>query len=290
MSLTGDRRADEGRGPDRRPAGRHERRVRRGGRAARARAHRARAGWCGRRCWPASSGCTPTRAPGGRSASEVPGLVGHPPRGDRAVRHVSAPPPPRCRWPAAPRGCGGRSRGAIGLRRRRPAVRARTSTGSRTATTLTAAIEAVFADGGGRALAAAAGRRGGPGGQGAHASTTSTPGTRRCPRACCSTCEHPVLGALQLPGLAAAVRRQRLLRRTARAPAASAVRGARRGDPELARRRGVTSRRANDPAQEQRTCGKVAPQLDARPPYQGTCVDVAVTLHLRRLGVHACPP
>ena len=43
--------------------------------------------------------------------------------------------------------------------------------------------------------------------------TTSTRGTRRCPRGCCSSVEHPTLGAIDLPGLTAALRRQRPLRR-----------------------------------------------------------------------------
>ena len=64
--------------------------------------------------------------------------------------------------------------------------------------------------------------------------TTSTPGTRRCPRACCSSVDHSTLGPVDLPGLAAALRRQPVLRRPLRARRPADPRPAQRVDPGVA--------------------------------------------------------
>ena len=87
MSITGTEPADQGRRPDRGPDRRHERRLRRGRRAARARPRPAAAASCARRCWPAWSACTPSRAPVDRGRRGARPLR-RPPPVDRAVRHV----------------------------------------------------------------------------------------------------------------------------------------------------------------------------------------------------------
>ena len=102
-------RADEGRRPDRRPARRDVRRLRRRGRAARARAHRTGPRWSAPACWPRSSACTPTRAPGGPSRARCRPRSATTTRRSRRTA-CSTPPMRRSRWPAAARGCGAPSR------------------------------------------------------------------------------------------------------------------------------------------------------------------------------------
>ena len=106
MSLTGPVRTTPARRrADRRPAGRHVRRLRGGGGAARARPHRRAAAWCAPRCWPRSSACTPSRAPATPSPARCPTARATTTRRS-APTACSTAPTACCRSPSAARACG----------------------------------------------------------------------------------------------------------------------------------------------------------------------------------------
>ena len=194
------RAADQGGRADRRPAGRHERRLRRAGRAARARPRPAAAASCAPRCWPAWSACTPSRAPAGRSPARCPGLAGD--------HHPAIAPYGLFETGTAPIqiACGSENLWralctALELDPADAAVRHATRCGSQHRDELVALLEAHFATDPAEHWLGAARRRRGAVGQGAHARRRLRAGSRRCRRACCSSVEHATQGdAAACPG------------------------------------------------------------------------------------------
>ena len=200
------RRPAAGRRADRRPARRDVRRVRRARRAARAGADRRRGPWCGPRCWPPSSGCTPSRAPDGRWPARS---------GRRRATTTRRSPPTgcstaataRCRSPWGARGCGaGCAR--VRARPRRPPGWPRTASGSRTATALIAVVEEAFATWDAEPLLARLAEVGVPAGK-VRTLDEVYAWDQTASQGLLVDVDHPVLGPLTLPGPPLAVLRRR---------------------------------------------------------------------------------
>ena len=180
-------------------------------------------------CWPGWSASTPSRAPAGRSPARCRGCAGdhHPsiaPYGLFAT--ATAPIQIACGseglWRTL---CGG-----VGLGRRR-AVRHQPDAG-RPPRRADRPDRGALRD---RRPSTGWGCSRRPASRPARCapSTTSTRGSRRCLRACCSV-DHATLGTVTLPGLADPLRRQPVSRRTLRAPPPPDARPARRVDPGVA--------------------------------------------------------
>ena len=140
----GSRRPAAGRRPDRRPAGRHVRRLRRAGRAAGARAHRPRPGGAH-----VAAGRDRRRArlPGDGVDGRRQGRprAGQPPPLDRRPTACSTAPAAACSCPAAARGCGAGCAPSSASTPTPPGWRP-TASGSATGEQVIALLEGAFAD------------------------------------------------------------------------------------------------------------------------------------------------
>jgi formyl-CoA transferase len=221
MSLTGPDPASPTRVgvPDRRPARRDVRRVRRRRGPDGARAHRARGRSCARRCWRPSSGCTPSRARGTRSRGRCRGRRATTTRRCRRTAR-SAAATRSCRSRSAARACGAASRRSSGIDPEDPRF-ARNRDRVEHREQLVALVDAAFADRAVDDVLAELERAGVPGRRGPDA----RPRVR--------------LGPDPLAGAARRRRAQQPRARHAARPAAALRRG--RGRCSTGRRRGSTS-------------------------------------------------
>ena len=210
----GHRAADQGRRPDRGPDRGHERRLRGAWPRCTSGPAPAAAGSCVRRCWPAWSACTPSRAPGGRWPARCPGLSGdhHPsiaPYGMFATATRADPDRLRLRGTVA-----------RAVRRRRVGRRPRTGSpptpsGSPTATTLIERLESHFADQPAEHWLELLDEAGVPSGK-VRSMDDVYSWEQTLSQGLLLPVEHPTLGEVDLPGSAHPPRRPAPLRRPVR--------------------------------------------------------------------------